>query len=239
MKLLLIAGGLLFSFAALSQNVVDVNRANHTVSGSEFFTVAGNPFVNTKYVSVVEGTPYFSADWMKGVIVLSNNQEFKQYLLRINLDQGELLYKDELGNEMIATSIVKEVILTDDTGNNYRFIHSSFLPKTDAMKEGWYLWLCTGTASLYKFFTKTWSEIKQYGSATVEQRIRTVETYFIHYNNSFFEVKKLKEVPGVLANKKAGLEDFLSTRDDKSAGMDDRFTALVEYFNSISGEAKK
>jgi hypothetical protein len=106
------------------------------------------------------------------------------------------------------------------------------------MKDSWYLWLLTGTASLYKIFEKNLSEQKPYGSATFEQHIKTLEKYLILYNNAFLEVKKLKEVPSVLSNKKAELEAFLKTKDDPKASMDDRFIKLIEYYNSLIKEKK-
>ena len=58
------------------------------------------------------------------------------------------------------------------------------------------------------------------------------------YNNAFFDVKKIKDVPSILSNKKNELEAFLKTKDDAKASMDDRFVKLVEYYNSLLKEQK-
>ena len=239
MKMYLLAFCLLPAATVLSQNVVDVNRENHRIGASDMYSVAGAPFVNTKYVSLVEGSPYFKDEWLKGVIVLDNGKEFKDFTVRLNLEQNEIQYKDEKGAEMVVTSPVKELVITDASGENYKFVHSSALPKTASpVKEGWYLWLCSGAAGLYKSFTKTLTEQRPYNSATTEQRIKTAETYLVLYNNTFMEIKKLKEAPAVLANKKTELEEFLNSKDNKKASMDDRFTALVEYYNSLFPQEK-
>ena len=47
------------------------------------------------------------------------------------------------------------------------------------------------------------------------------------------------EAPEVLAYKKAELEDFLKNKDDKKASLDDRFAALIEYYNSFTAKDKK
>jgi hypothetical protein len=47
------------------------------------------------------------------------------------------------------------------------------------------------------------------------------------------EVKKIKDLPTVLANKKKELEDFLKKNDDEKASMDDRMVKLIEYYNSL------
>ena len=100
------------------------------------------------------------------------------------------------------------------------------------------MWLVSGTASLYKRFEKDLSEFKGYGSATVEQRIKTREKYLILYNNSFLEVKKIKDVPSLLPIKKKELEEFLKNKDDQKASMEDRMVKLIEYFNSLPKVAK-
>jgi hypothetical protein len=154
--------------------------------------------------------------------------------IKIDLLTNDIHYLDDKEKEFVATTPVKEIVLTDAAENNYRFIHSSGLENIlNVEKDKWYLWLASGTASLYKKFAKDLSESRPYGSATVEQRIRTQEKYLILYNNSFLEVKKIKDLPTVLANKKKELEDFLKKNDDEKASMDDRMVKLIEYYNSL------
>jgi hypothetical protein len=80
--------------------------------------------------------------------------------------------------------------------------------------------------------------MRPYGSATTEQRIKTTEKYLVLYNNAFLEVKKIKDVPSILANKKKELEVFLKNNDDQKASMDDRFVKLIEYYNTLFKEQK-
>jgi hypothetical protein len=126
-------------------------------------------------------------------------------------------------------------VLTDAFGNNFRFIHSSALPQqpSNPLKVGWYQWLHSGTASLYKYFNKSMSESTPYGSATIEQKIKTKEKYMVSYNNAFIEIPKLKDAPAILANKKSEMESFIKDKDDSKKSMDDRFVALIEYYNSL------
>jgi hypothetical protein len=220
---------------ATAQRVVDVTSGDNRINASSFFTVSGTPFVNEKYVRLVEGSPYFYDDWLSGSLVSVDGQEYKNLSLKLNLHSHEILYRDELGTETIATTQIAEVILTNASGNNFRFVHSSRLPQqtTNPLKTGWYLWLCSGTADLYKFYNKQMSESTPYGSATSEQKIKTKEKYLISYNNAFIEIGKLKEAPGIMANKKSELETFLKEKDDKNLSMDDRYAALVQYYNSL------
>jgi hypothetical protein len=230
---------LLLLNVGFAQQVVDVSKQDVRVGQNLFFVSGGEPFVLAKFVNLVEGTPYFKDEWLKGIIVSENDREYKNIDLKIDLLDNKIHYLDANGKEFIATTSVKEVVLSADSVTNYRFVHSStFSQSVNTMKDSWYLWLLTGTASLYKIFEKNLSEQKPYGSATFEQHIKTLEKYLILYNNAFLEVKKLKEVPSVLSNKKAELEAFLKTKDDPKASMDDRFIKLIEYYNSLIKEKK-
>jgi hypothetical protein len=241
MRTVLLSISILFLQSATAQRVVDVTNGDTRINASSFFTVSGTPFVNEKYVKLVEGSPYFSDDWLSGSLISVTGQEYKNLSLKLNLHSHEILYKDELGAEMIATTQIAEVILTNASGNNFRFVHSSRLPQQDAnpLKTGWYLWFCSGTADLYKYYSKQMSESTPYGSATTEQKIKTKEKYLISYNNAFIEIGKLKEAPAIMANKKSELESFLKERDNKNLSMDDRFVALVQYYNSLFPPAKQ
>jgi hypothetical protein len=237
MKLIIFYLCLFVSVAASSQRVVDVSSGNVSVPNI-LYAISGQAYVNTKFVSLVEGSPFFNEEWMTATLISNDGKEYKNVSAKLDLIDGDVHYMKD-GSEFLATTPLKEVILTDTNGENYRFIHSSAMPKTtNPLATGWYLWLHTGSVSLYKAFAKTLSEIKPYNSATTEQRISTTEKYLILYNNVFLEVKKLKDAPVVLANKKTELEEFLKNKDDKKATIDDRFTAFIEYYNSLFKEEK-
>lgn len=222
---------------SFAQKVVDVST-DARLSPSMFFVSGGEPFVTTKFVNLVEGTPYFKAEWMKGIVVDKSDRQYKDIKIKIDLIDNSIHYLDDKETEFVATVPIKEIVLSD-AANNYRFIHSSaFENAVNTEKNRWYQWLASGSASLYKKFEKDLSEFKGYGASTVEQHIKTHEKYLIFYNNSFLEVKKIKDVPSVLANKKKELEDFLKKSDDEKASMDDRMVKLIEYYNSLVKDQK-
>jgi len=229
---------LLFQFCS-AQQVIDVSKQDVHVGPNLFFVSGGEPFVTTKFVNLVEGTPYFKDEWLKGIVVDGANHEHKDIKLKIDLMDNTVHYLNETEKEFIATVPVREIVLTEESGNNYRFVHSIALEKVNNVgKNKWYLWFVSGTASLYKKFEKDLSEFKGYGSATVEQRIKTRDKYLILYKNSFLEVKKIKDVPSLLAGKKKELEEFLKNKDDQKASMDDRMVKLIEYYNSLLTQQK-
>jgi hypothetical protein len=234
MRSLALALLLLLSLNASTQQVVDVTKQDVRVGYKDFFVSGNEPFVPTKFVNLVEGSPYFSDEWMKAVLVDRADRVYKDVQLRVDLLANAIHFLGDKEQEFVATIPLKQVVLTDPSGNNYRFDHSNAFEKvSNADRDRWYLWLASGTASLYKKIEQDISEFRPYASSLVEQHIKTHEKYIILYNNSFHEVKKLKDVPSVLADKKKELEDFLKTKDDDKASMDDRMASVVQYYNSL------
>ncbi len=206
------------------------------VAGSLFYSVGGKPILTTDNFKVVEGSYFFNEEWMSAIIVLNNGAQYKNIRAKLDLVKGSLHYQDQFGINFIADPNIKEIVLTDTAADiNYRFIDAAAVTgEKITKKQQWYLWLSSGKASLYKLFDKQASEQKPYNSATTEIRIQTVEKYFIHYNGTFFDVKKIKEIPSVLAIKKSELEAFLTS--DKLINItskDDKFVELIQHFNFL------
>jgi len=238
MKSLFTVVGMMLILDCTAQKTVDVTSGDTRVDQNSFYTVNGTPFVNVKFVALVEGTPYYKDEWSKGVLVSETGQQYKNLSIKLDLYENVIHYLDEKGVEMTTFSPIKEVVLTDALGNNTRFVRVSSLKAPLESKSEWVHWLYTGTASLYKVYEKKYWEQRPYNSATTEQHVRTNEKYLVLANNVFLEIKKLKDAPSVLASKKTELEEFLKTKDDKNASMDDRFVALIEYYNNLLKEKK-
>ena len=235
MKSLLVGACLVASSVSFAQQTVDVTNtaANTRIGQNALYSVAGQPFVNVKFVKLTEGSPYFKDNFHKSIAVGEDGYEFKDLSLKLDLYDKQILYLEN-GKEYLATTKVKELIITDSLGYNYKFVRFEIPSKSgNTTSTEWYQWLTSGKASLYKEYKKKILETKPYGSPTTEQKIITREAYLIYYNNVFLEAKKLKDVPTILANKKTELEAFLKTKDDKNQSMDDRFKALIDYYNTL------
>ncbi len=239
MRYLLVAYSFFLGLSGFSQKTVDVTNGDVNLGSNPLHIVSGTPFINYKFVRLVDGTPYFSEEWMKGLVVGKDGHEYKNLEIRMDLFDNKIHFRDETSNELVCTTPLKEVVLSDKDGNNFRFIHSSELPiPSSAPKNSWYLWLLSGPASLYKSFDKKLYEETPYNSATTEQHIKTFEKFLVLYNNHLLEIKKIKDAPDVLANKKNELEEFLRNKDEKNSSMEDRYTALVNYYNSLLKDQK-
>jgi len=236
MKAVLTALGLMLFQCVAAQDATTSEMSRRAPS---LIVVNGIPFLNSKFVSLVEGTPYFQEEWMKGVLIAYTGQVYKNLQLKLDLLENEVHYQNEKGEELISITPIRQVLLANAAGDSFVFVHSSTLPVTATpLKVGWYQHLYEGPASLYKAYEKSMFETRPYNSASAEQHIKTKESYLLLYNNSYIELRRIKDAPTILANKKAELESFLNNNDDKKRTLDQRFTSLVEYYNSILADKK-
>ena len=229
---------LLFSFAYLfmissgmGQRVIDVDK--YDGSALNFFrTVGGEPVMNTKFVRLVEGTPYFSEQWMKGNVLIEES-EYRNLFLRVNMLETALEFRDTRGEAMVCTQPIKKVILNDSAkGVKYTFTHSSFLPENPDIKKMWLLQLVDGKAGLFKFEKKQLNESRPYGSATTEQRITSINSIYLLFNNQLTRVKKTSDIPEILASQKAALLDYI--KSNRLGQKDEKdMVQLVNYFNTL------
>jgi hypothetical protein len=229
---------ILFSVAAINsvgQKTIDVTKNDVSALSSNLFTVVGGtPFVNAKYARVVSGSPFFSEDWQKGSVIMNGGKEYAGLSLKLDLLNNELHYLDQAGAEMVATSEIQKVILFEEiTQRVFSFVNSSFInSENTASKKQWCLVLSEGNTPLFKNFNKTIREDKPYNSATIEQHIDTSPRYFILYKNSFIEIKKIKDAPDILADKKEQLVKFIKDNNLKNK-TDDALSALINFYNSL------
>jgi hypothetical protein len=211
---------------------VDVGKEDVNV-GNLFYAVSGQPFVNARFVRLVEGSPYFKDEWMKGTIIVEKGQQYKGRL-KLDLFDNEVHYLDDKDNEIIVTMPIRQVILTDNT-TTYSFLNSLALPKsTKPFAARWFQQLYSDSIVLYKYFRKKVSESKPFNSATYEQRISTSDVYLVYYDNNFIEVKKVKDAPALFGEEKAALEEFLNKEDDKNTSLDERMIAFVAKLNALT-----
>ena len=220
------------SFSQQTVNVdKDANNGNRAVD--LFYTVAGSPFVKAKFARLVDGTPFFKEEMMRGAIILSEGKEYKNLMVRLNLLDVQVNYLDEKQIELVATSPIKEVVLWDTMNNkDYRFVNSEYISSTIKPEKGFYELLQAGKAELYKQYKKKMTENRPYGSATIEQSISTYLSHFILLDGQWTKVKKLKDLPEMLADKKKEVSQFIS--DKKISGdSEENYISVVAYYNSL------
>lgn len=215
------------------QKVVDVDKDGTSPLSGLFFVLGGEPYSLAKYVKVVDGSAFFSDNWMPGSLMTPSGKKYDSVRIKIDLLADEVHYQDKSGNPMIATTRLREIWLTDSiTQKKYHFVHSSFIGSGTAAAAGWHQMLTEGPAFLFKKHLKEVVETKPYGSATFEQRINTSGKYFILAGNRFTPVKSISAVTELLAEKKSELQQYISGNKLKGKSDGD-YISLLTYYNSL------
>lgn len=231
MRTLLIGGFLFLGLYASAQQVIDLSKTDQDVNVA-LRAVGGEPVLGVKVIRTVEGSPYFRNEWMNTSVFLTSGAQYKNFQGRLNLLDGALYYLNTKKEEFSTQSLIREIAFRDAEGQVYRFVHSRHI-SVAGLKEGWYQLLADGKAVLYKYYDKTVSVQKPYGSATEEQTIRTREKYFVVQDNTVYELKKLKDAPDVLPVKKEELKAFLSSKDLEGLTPEAKYRALIQYYNTL------
>ncbi|MBA2498598.1 MAG: hypothetical protein H0V30_02620 [Chitinophagaceae bacterium] len=227
--LIIISAGL----DAAAQRVVDLSKPeNINIIRQNFYIVGNEPFSNLQYVKVIEGTPFYSDNWMKGTVYFDDGTGYTGLYLKIDMLKGDIHFRAEDDKAMIIQAKLKGVVLTDTvTGNSHHFVNSAFWENND-INNGWYQLIVKGNASLYKLNRKIMRENKLYGSSTTEQQIETKPQYLLVYKQAAFPVKKWKEIPEILQDKKIEIADFIKRRDMEGK-TDADYVNVVEYYNGL------
>lgn len=208
MRNLIAIFSLLSVLHANAQRTIDVDKIDRLPSAA-FFAVGGEPFVNNKFVKLTEGSPYYADDWRKAIVILQNGTGYKDLMVKLDLYNNEVHYQDKSGNELIATTPIKDIII-ENGGRDHHFIHSSFVTELKQAPVGWYELLVDEPIGLFKYYRKSLDEYKRYGSATYEQQINTSDIFYIVSNTGLANVKKAKEIPAKFPVKQKETSLFVS-----------------------------
>jgi len=216
-----------------AQKTVDVTDGNSSAMSPSFFTVVnGEPVVFAKFSKIVEGTPYFSDDWMKGNVVMNGGNQFAGVYVKLDLYDNEVHYRDLKGNELVATTPIQKLILFDSAAQLvFNFINGPYINANDKVK-GWYQLLAEGKASLLKQIKKHMHEDKPYGSATIERSVYTTFQYYALYSGNFIQIKKFKDIPDILSDKKEEVAKHIKT-NNLSGKTDDDYRAVFDFYNGL------
>ena len=218
---------------ASPQKKVDVGQDNARISSGSFYFVGQELVSNAKYSKLIEGTPYFRESWMSGSVIMSKGFRYDSVMLRLDLLDNTLQFINPAGKEMIATSPVRTIILLDSvTGRRYTFDNASFLTVTNKIEPGWYQLLVDGQATLYKKTVKRLKENQPYSSATVEQTITEAPEYYLFYGSVFTRIKRLKDLPAQLNDKKDELNKLMIA-ENLSGKSDADFSIVIEHYNTL------
>jgi len=233
-RILTIAVFALLATSSRAQRVIDVNTADGAgvTDYNANSAVSGQLYTGLKFVRVTAGTPFFKEQFMKAVLFDDGGGRYRCNAVRINLLDNEVNFLGADGREMIASSPVRRIILTDSTsGANYYFIWGWELgPPDKSLEKVWFQVLVNDETTLCRQIKKKIHEAPAYGSATIDQDIVSIDAWWLHRNGKLAPVKNWDDLLDQLQDQKAMLAQFIHDHHLKGKSVDD-FTQLVTAYN--------
>lgn len=230
MRKLLLPYLLIISLAAHTQKIdIIQNRGGGVLYNQRKVAASPSPL---KYENITQGSPYFSDTWMTGQLEMSEGGIQDDMQIRLDLLEGSVLYMDH-GQSMTATTPLRSVIIKDPvTDKVYTFHHSHFYVFPEHMVTGWYQLIVDGKARLYKRIEKKLTVAPIFNSASTEELISTTDQYFIAVDSAYTLIKKVKDIPALLGDKKEKVKAYIGSKGLGGQSESD-YSKVIIFYNSL------
>jgi hypothetical protein len=184
-------------------------------------------FVPETYAKV-EGSPYLSADWTYARIKLADSRKFDSVLVKLDLYENKVHFKDEMGRERMVAIDVREIEIKDVTS---KWNNAFFVTGIGENKREVYQVIADGAkARLLKKMNVIIKETKDFNKP--EKSSFELQNILCIYSKDVLYVEKkncLSAVPAFKDDNK--VTAFISTNDIKCNKEND-LIKLVNYYNS-------
>jgi len=223
-KKTLLISTLLLSFGTsqiFAQAVSDVNGRNYRVKSS----------------SDIKGSPYFTDNFIKGILKLKNGKEINGLALKYDLMDDLVLYKDAKDSIMEVAEPIAEFKLesVNEPAIPYHLFRSGFNKVNGNTDNSFYEVLSDGNVKFIRKNIKYIKEFTEYNAKTSDKSIEDKITYYIvKPDNTPIPVSKNeKSILNVLDNKKDELSAFIKS-NKLSLKKDADILKVFEYYQSIN-----
>lgn len=238
MRTLLIAAAvMLYCSAARSQQVIDVGKVDLSQTSNNrsiVSAVIGQLVQTDKFVRVTSGSPFFKDQWMKARLFDADGSSYASHSVKLDLYDNQVNFLDASGQQLVATTQVKVIQLTDTTtGDQYLFVMGDQIPAADkTLSSTWLQVLINNKVSLCREIKKKIHQDIPYGTSTIEEEIISTDYYFIRSNGSFIPIKTWSDLVNLFSDKKDAIDQYIHVHHLKGKSDDD-YTNLVRFYNSL------
>jgi hypothetical protein len=227
---------LLFGNLNAQQNF-DVNATDIAAGPGVLYAINGQNFSRERFSNLVEGSPFFNAEFLKGTMILEGGKTIKNLSLKLNLLDGTVNFLNDKNEELEAVMPIREVVLRDFTTNeSFHFIHSKYV--CNGSGKSWYRVVDSGAVRLYVNEVRVMTETKSYGSATVQQNIHKDPSFVLAYGNECTKVKNAAELSARLIAIDPGFRDKVAGLKIKGKS-EKELRELTSIFNSFRNSTSR
>jgi hypothetical protein len=225
---------LFFGQNVFAQNIM-VNDGPVTIESPSFFLdylkneKSADLFRPDIYAGV-EGTPYLSENWSYAKIMLADGRKFDSVLLKLNLYENKIHFKDQNGGERMVATQVREIEIRDASS---KWNNAVFVSGYGEDKNMFFQVLTDGNkAELLKKMNVIIRELKVF-NAPNQKSFELQERLFIYSSVTgtlYQENKNCSSLMNAFKND-SKITGFISSNDIKCNKEKD-MTKLVAYYNS-------
>ena len=194
----------------------------------------GRPMLERQYTDV-QGSPYFSEAWQKGLVKMANGKTYKDVELKYDLVSDEVFFKNAKGDMLGFVDPVLEFKLlpADDINGTALSFRNGYKPTADATSKTFYQILSDGQTPFARRISKKMMESTPYSSATIVKTFGEVSSYYIMKDGQPLKIKKDKKVLfAALGDYSAEMDEFIRSKNLKLKSDTD-FIVLMNYYNSL------
>lgn len=184
-------------------------------------------FVPETYAKV-EGSPFLSTEWTYAKIKLSDARKFDSVLIRLDLYDNKVHFKDEMGRERMVSTGVYEIEIKDMSS---KWNNALFVSGIGENNREFFQVIAGGTkASLLKKMNVIIKETKDFNKPE-KNSFELQNALYIYSNDTLYLEKKncLSTIPVFKDDKK--IMSFISSNDIKCNKEKD-VARLIAYYNS-------
>jgi hypothetical protein len=192
----------------------------------------GRPIITNANNYVADGSPYLFDEYYPAEITFQNGKIYKDVKTKINVNEGQLLFMDDQGNEFMAAAPVKAVKMLK-SGTEIRLespggsINSNKTPLVQILSDK--------KAILTKQIAINYTEARKYGEGSMTRTYKKVETYWGTLPGE--APKKIEKNKGAVAAffgpKQTEILSFIDQNKFKFKSDDD-FIKVFDYYSTLN-----
>jgi hypothetical protein len=223
----------LYCLAGPAQNGITGLGGGTNASSPNFFLsnlkdVRNADAFNPDVYSGVEGSPYLSNDWAYARIKLVDSRVYDSVLIKLNLYENKIHFKDENGSERMLSVQMREIEIKDQSS---KWNNTVFVSGYGEDKNVFYQALTDGKkAGLLKKMNVIITESKVFNGPN-QKKFDLQDKYYVYSKGTLYEESKnCSSLMSAFGNDRK-VSEFVSANDIKCNKEKD-LLKLVDYYNS-------
>jgi hypothetical protein len=194
----------------------------------------GKPFAFGS--SDVEGNPFFSENWSRVNLRLTNGSVYKNIKARLNIYDNYLHFMNSKGAEMyLEAGEITRVELLDSVKTDSVRLSFVRMTVTEGVKEVPYFYkvLADGKVMLLERLRKRIKENKYLYSGEIKRFYEQYEDYYVFANNELMFLKRKESFwQPIMTDKWTAVQDYTGRNDIGFKSLDN-IEKIVKYYNAL------